>query len=136
MKVLVDTSVWSLALRRRKTLPPVAEVSLLKELIENQEEIITLGIILQELLQGIRDPQQYRSIFKAMRPFPLLEPNREDYEYAAHLSNLCRSKGIQASTIDFLISAVCLNHKSVLLMTDKDFLHISKYCDLKLLGKS
>jgi len=49
--LLVDTSVWSLALRRDEQ-PSSPEIKLLVKALDSGEEIYGTGIILQELLQG------------------------------------------------------------------------------------
>jgi predicted nucleic acid-binding protein len=65
--------------------------------------------------------------------FPLLQLERDDYVAAAELRNLCRSKGVQASTIDFQIAAACVRHDCSLLTNDQDFRHIAQHCPLQLL---
>jgi predicted nucleic acid-binding protein len=132
MKYVVDTSVWSLALRKkghRKT----EEVRKLSVLLKEGERVFVPGIILQEVLQGIRNPKQFLQIKEALGCFPSLETSNDDHMFAAELFNTCRAKGIQASTIDFLIASIVIRNDCILLSADKDFLHISKHCELKLL---
>lgn len=132
MNCIVDTSVWSLALRRNKTVESI-EVHKLKTLINKGEKIFLLGIIVQEILQGIRDCGQLKKVRDAISCFPIIEPVFEDYVYAAELFNHCRSKGIQASTIDFLIASICIRNDFFLLSADKDFQNICRHSKLKLL---
>lgn len=129
--VLVDTSVWSLAFRR-KTHVSSAQANLLRELIEQGDTIYTTGIIIQELLSGVRDVSQFDALLDKMTSFSVLEPRADTYIEAARLSNLCRSKGIMASSIDLLITSICIEHGVYLLTADTDFKHIQKVCDLKL----
>lgn len=119
MKVLVDTSVWSLALRRN---PPSAcpEVSELIELIK-EARVQMIGPIRQELLSGIKSQTQFQKLRNHLRPFPDLELTTHDYEYAAEFFNLCRGKGIQGSNTDFLICAIAARHKTPIFTTDGDF---------------
>lgn len=135
MKYIVDTSVWSLALRRKPpkhTKKPLA-VKKLSMLLEHGEIIYILGIIIQEILQGIKNQNQFDKIREALSYFPMLEANREDYMFAAELFNICRSKGVQASTGDFLISAVSIRNDCRLLTIDKDFERIARHTELNLL---
>ncbi len=134
MSFLVDTSVWSLAFRR-KTIAEDAYSKVLRELIESGQDIFLIGIILQEILQGIARPEQFESLRKLLSVYTLIEPDRKDYEDAANLRNLCRRKGVQASSIDFLIATVAINHKCYLLSSDGDFENIATQCDLKLVHK-
>lgn len=132
MRVIVDTSVWSLALRRKKKSEGTA-VQKLHTLIAHGERIFLPGLILQELLQGIQQASQVQKLIHTMEGFPLLEPTREDYVAAAELRNLCNQKGVQAGTIDFLIAALCLKYDCRLLTSDNDFVRIAKHCKLQLL---
>lgn len=96
------------------------------------EEIFLLGIILMEILQGVRNKKDYDQLRVALDPFSLIEPSREDYVFSAEIRNKCLSKGIQASTVDSLIAGTAIRHETLLLTTDDDFLHISKIVPLKL----
>jgi len=119
MKVLVDTSVWSLALRR--DLPPDGpEVSELSELIK-ETRVQMIRPVRQELLSGIKSQAQFQKLRNHLRSFPDLELTTHDYEYAAEFFNLCRSKGIQGSNTDFLICAIAVRHKTAIFTTDRDF---------------
>ena len=132
MSILVDTSVWSLALRRSDGGARHPTVSTLRSLIEQGEEIHLTGAILQEVLQGVRDRSQCARLRSALKPFPLIELGRADYETAAELSNHCRSRGVQAETIDFLITAAAVRHRCTLLTADQDFVHIARLSPLRL----
>ena len=132
MKVLVDTSVWSLALRRN--LPsPHPKVEKLRSWIESGEEVFLLGVIFTELLQGFREKKDFDRVHKALEPFPLLDLTRHDYRFAAEIRNLCLTKGIQTSTIDVLIAAAAIEHEIPLLTTDNDFDRIASVVPLELI---
>ena len=119
MKVLVDTSVWSLALRRN--LPADgAEVLELVELIR-ELRVQMIGPIRQEILSGIRSSAQFSTLRDHLRAFPDLELSIRDYETAAEFYILCRSKGVQGSNIDFLICAIAARVKIPVFTTDADF---------------
>lgn len=118
MNVLVDTSVWSLALRRSAPNDPAVDE--LRQLIDSlRVEII--GPIRQEILSGIRDQGQYEDLRERLRAFPDREITTEDYERAAEMFNLCRQNGIQGSNTDFLICAVAERHGLAILTSDQDF---------------
>ena len=119
MRVLVDTSVWSLALRRNAPVdgPELAElIELIREV-----RVQMIGPVRQELLCGIRSQTQFRKLRDHLRAFPDLELTTRDYEAAAEFFNLCRGKGIQGSNTDFLICAVAARHKIPIFTTDGDF---------------
>ena len=130
MKVLVDTSVWSLALRRGQ---PADDqwVLELAELIDEQR-VVLIGPIRQELLSGIRNPLQFSSLREHLRAFPNLNLSPADYEKAAEFFNLCRSKGVQGSNTDFLLCAVAVNHNLTILTSDQDFQRFAEHLPIVL----
>ncbi len=132
MKVLVDTCVWSLALRRRRQKTPDDPYVLeLQELIK-EIRVQMIGPIRQEILSGLRSSVQFRSLRDHLRTFPDLELTGLDYERAAELFNLFRAKGIQGSNTDFLICAIAERHKFPILTTDVDFKRFQKNIHLVL----
>jgi predicted nucleic acid-binding protein len=123
MRVLVDTSVWSAALRRGKPSNP-GLVAALKSLVLDRR-VVLIGPIRQELLSGIRDADQFDVLKRHLDAFPDLELDADDYVTAARFFNRCRSKGIQGSNTDFLICAIAARHSLAIFTTDKDFDHYS-----------
>ena len=130
MGYLVDTSVWSLALRR-DALDSTPEVDELKRALEAGDEIFVTGLVLQELLQGFNKPKAYDQIVEYFALLPFIVPDREDYIQAANLRNQCRRKGIQVGTIDALLAQLCIDREIEILTTDKDFFQITKAAPLK-----
>ncbi len=135
MSLFVDTSVWSLALRRS---PParVPEVQLLETCLERGDLVVTTGLVIQELLQGFQGPKARKTIIKDFSLLPVLTPEIEDHVDAAELRNRCRRKGVQIGTIDALIAQLCIRHELRLLTTDRDFEMMSSFCKLSLLRTS
>jgi predicted nucleic acid-binding protein len=126
--VLVDTPVWSLALRRRTVdLSPSDRrlIETLHELIE-QHRVLLLGPTRQEVLSGIREERQFQRIRDYLRDFPNASLESADYEEAAHMSNKCRRAGIAGSPVDMLICAVSLRHNCEIFTTDQDFVQYKR----------
>jgi predicted nucleic acid-binding protein len=130
MSLFVDTSVWSLALRR-DTPRENPEVIALSDAITSGDTILTTGLVLQELLQGFSGPKARAQILERFSAVPLLVPDREDHIEAATLRNECRRAGIQVGTIDALIAQLCVRHNLTLLSTDQDFENIARNTSLK-----
>ena len=132
MNVLVDTSVWSAALRK-KTLAETEKrnVSELKELI-HESRVVMIGPVRQELLSGISEKRNFAILKERLQAFDDFRIGQADYETAAEFFNSCRKKGIQGSHIDFLICAVACNNGLSIFTTDKDFEHYSKVLQLSL----
>ena len=129
MTLLVDTSVWSLALRRDAP-PALPEVGALRTALESGELVVTTGLILQEILQGFAGPQALDSILDRFNALPFLIPERRDHVEAARLRNRCRRKGIQVGTIDALLAALCIRHGLSILTRDEDFIRIAEVAPL------
>lgn len=130
MSLFVDTSVWSLSLRRDAP-PPVPEVGALTNALQSGESIFTTGLVLQELLQGFGGPKSRQQILAAFASIPVIVPGREDHIQAADLRNHCRRSGIQAGTIDALLAQLCIRHDLTMLTADSDFLQIAHHSRLR-----
>jgi predicted nucleic acid-binding protein len=131
MHVLVDTSVWSLALRRKQENALNKKVLQLKELIE-ESRVKIVGPIRQEILSGVSNPKQFQILREKLRAFDDVNLANHDYETAAEMFNTCRQNGIQGSHIDFLICAAAKNYNLSILTTDKDFNCYEKYLSINL----
>lgn len=132
MKVLVDTSVWSLALRKsQKNEEDTRIVRELQELI-SESRVVMIGPVRQELLSGISDAAKFRRLRQKLRAFDDADLNSGDYETAAELSNTCRRNGIQGSHTDFLICSFSINNECPIFTLDKDFDLYRKHIPLSL----
>jgi hypothetical protein len=125
----VDTSVWSLLLRRDRP-PEVPQVDVLTQALETGNRVLCTGLIFQELLFGFSGPKAKQQIVERFAAFPFLNPDRDDHVAAAELRNLCRTRGVQVGTIDALLAQLCIRHELTLLTTDIDFEHIAKHSSL------
>lgn len=131
MTLLVDTSVWSLALRRDtpSASPHVAE---LRRALASGETMVTTGLILQELLQGFVPEHARAQIIARFANVPLVMPDHDDHIAAAHLRTTCRMAGVQLGTIDALIAQLCIRHGYMLLSSDRDFEHAQPHIGIRL----
>ncbi|MBN1960191.1 MAG: PIN domain-containing protein [Deltaproteobacteria bacterium] len=130
MKVVIDTSIWSLALRRMQKINyPIRNE--LANLIE-EGRVIMFGPIRQELLSGIKEQTQFFKLRDYLRAFPDLLPETSDFEQAAAFFNSCRCQGIQGSNTDFLICAIASRRNFSIFTTDQDFTHYKRILPIKL----
>ena len=130
MKVLVDTPIWSYALRTRNNKYHY-EINQLTSLIRDQRALI-IGPIRQEILSGYSDLRKFRRLKEKLSYFENTPIQDIDYEFAAELCNQCRKKGIQGSHIDFLICAVAKRIDVPIFTTDMDFPRYQKIISIKL----
>jgi predicted nucleic acid-binding protein len=128
--LFVDTSVWSLALRRDQPADS-PQVRALRRALEGDTMVVTTGLVLQELLQGFTGPRARKDIIDRFAALPLLTPDRQDHIDAAELRNRCRRAGVQIGTIDAVLAQICIHHKLTMLTTDDDFIHAAAHCTLR-----
>ncbi|MGA3053124.1 MAG: PIN domain-containing protein [Candidatus Korobacteraceae bacterium] len=134
MTVLVDTSIWSLMLRRdphQLSRGQQAQVAVLEKIVAAGQAQL-LGAVRQELLSGIRRSQQFARLQQELRNFPDVDLEIEDYEGAAETSNACQAHGIAGSAIDMLLCSVALRRGWAIYTSDRDFEHYAKHAPIVL----
>ena len=128
--IACDTSSLSQFFRRQKA-PHNGVASAVEKLI-NSNRIALFGIVRQELLSGVKHPEQFRRIETSTRALPLHFAGDEDHVTAANFFNACRAKGVQGSPVDFLICAMAARRKFALYATDPDFALYESIIPIKL----
>ncbi len=131
MSVLVDTVIWSQALRRRGSIE-ASSVEALRGLVE-RGQVRMIGPIRQELLSGIAHAEQFDRLQATLSVFPDEPIVTADYEMAARMFNTCRAKGVQGSHTDFLICAVASRLGDAIFTADADFVRYAEHLPIKLL---
>jgi hypothetical protein len=126
LSLFVDTSVWSLALRRDRP-SDLPEVAALERALTDGDVVTTTGLVYQELLQGFRGPRDQRAIVARFAALPFLTPDRHDHFEAAQLRNRARRRGVQVGTIDAILAQLCIRYELRLLTTDADFSRIVEH---------
>ena len=134
MNVLIDTSVWSLALRRKNESLSTNERFLVAELSEliREGRARMIGLVRQELLSGIKATEQYEKLRLHLRSFPDEVVDASDYEKAAKAGNRCRAKGVVVSIVDILLCAVANKRLWTIFTTDPDFSNYAKVLPLRI----
>ncbi len=129
MSLLVDTSVWSLALRRdvEQSAP---------EVVALRHALLGTGLVLQELLQGFAGPKDRAQLIDRLSALAFLQPVKEDHIEAAEVRNSCRRCGVQVGTIDALLIQLCRKNDLTLLTTDQDFHAATKHVEFRLWSAS
>lgn len=133
MSLLVDTSVWSLALRRDGELQTI-EVVALRNALLGTDQVFSTGLVLQELLQGFAGPKARDSIVERFTALAFVEPDRQDYIDAAEVRNICRRHGVQIGTVDALLIQLSRRHDFQILTTDNDFRSAALHIEFRLWG--
>ena len=133
MKVLVDTCIWSKALRR-KTSDSVITKRLSDLIFDGRVTII--GPIRQEILSGVVHKSQFEKLKNQLSAFEDIPLQTEHFIKAAEFNNLCRSNGVQGSAIDYLICSVSYMNNLEIYSNDNDFIFYSKYLPIKLINEN
>jgi predicted nucleic acid-binding protein len=128
--VLVDTTVW-IDFFAAKSTPEVAE---LERLVNEEEDICICGIILTEVLQGIRKDADYQRTLSRFETFLFLPMDRPSFVRAAELYRSLRHRGITIrKPVDCMIASVAIEHDIPLLHNDWDFDPIKAHYGLKVI---
>jgi len=131
--ILLDTSVLSLAYRRRRTVeaePRVVEV--FRGMIREDVLLAIPGIVLQEVLTGVRSEAQFGRLERALKAFPIVSAEPQHHILAARIANSCRRKGVATSAVDCLIAALATSNDAFLFTLDKDFVRMAPICGMRL----
>ncbi len=134
--VIVDTSVWSKALRKKSLSDYERQLIQYLTRIIREGRVIMIGAVRQEILCGISDEERFEKLRLALEAFSDFEIEENDYVSAASFYNRCRRNGIQGSMTDFLICAVAIHNNFSILTLDKDFESYSKYIEIDLIKES
>lgn len=127
--LFVDSSAWSLAFRRdRQDEGPV--VGRLRAALMDEEDLASTGLVLQEVLQGFVRPSSVDAILSRFNAVDLVAPTRNDHVHAADIRNRCRRAGVQVTTIDAVLAAICIDRGFTMLSADQDFVHIARHVPL------
>jgi len=134
MSVLIDTPVWSLALRRKAAQLSVAERQLVAEwktlIFDGRARLA--GIIRQEVLSEIREARDFERLRERLAAFDDVPAGAADHECAASYFNACRAKGVTPTAFDVLICALAARHGLTIFTTDTDFTRYAKILPIKL----
>ena len=134
MSVLIDTSVWSLALRRKAVQLSVAEHRVVEEwraLISDGRARLA-GIIRQEVLSGVRESRDFERLRAHLAPFDDAPADTAAHELAAKYFNTCRARGITPTAFDVLICALAARHGFAVFTTDADFSRYARILPVRL----
>jgi predicted nucleic acid-binding protein len=133
--ILVDTSVWSLALRRRRGAAlNAAQVAVVDEWKKRSmgSDAALIGIVRQEILSGVCDSAQFDRLKRALDDFPCLSTSLEDHDVAAKSYNICRTAGVTGDPVDMLICACAIRHNVPIFTVDPDYVRYAKHLPLRL----
>lgn len=132
MITIVDTSVWSIALRRSKrdSEPEPAMVAL-RTIVTEGQPLALPGIVLQELMSGVRSEAEFDRLREVLSPFDVVHATEEHHMEAGRIFTRCRAKGIASSAPDALIAATAIVEGGKLLTCDRDFALIATAVELR-----
>lgn len=128
--ILVDTTVWIDFFRGEDT----AQVRTLERVISEREDVCVCGVILTEVLQGIRVDKDYTAVSTQFESFLYLPMGQMTFKKAAEMYRTLRRRGVTIrNAVDCMIAAVAIDHDIPLLHNDRDFVPLARHCGLKVL---
>lgn len=128
MMVLVDTTVWIDFFADRD----VPHVATIQELIENEGDLSLCGIILAEVLQGIRSDTDFMKTKEYFGDLIFLPMRQATFLRAAELYRSLRKRGVTIrKPVDCMIASVAIEYDIYLLHNDRDFDHIARHSRLR-----
>jgi predicted nucleic acid-binding protein len=132
--ILFDTSVLSRVLRRRHPGPAERRLrAVFDELMASDDPLGLPGIVLQEVLSGVRSERQFAELSgRVLSAFSILPEGVSEHVEAARVRNACLAKGLNVSGVDCLIAACAITGGHELFTVDEDFEAIAKHTPLKL----
>lgn len=126
--VLVDTSVWIDFFQS----PDSQATTVLSSLIKDHNRVVLCGIVLQEILQGIRSKRSYELVRERLLKFPFVPTNRDTWLFAATLYRELRTKGVTLPPVDVTIAAIAIQNDMSLFTRDAHFEAAAQYSSLML----
>ncbi|MCL2293762.1 MAG: PIN domain-containing protein [Spirochaetes bacterium] len=130
--IIIDTTIWSKAYRRRRiTNEDQGIVTELFNILEFEQEVL-VGSVRQELLSGVSDKNVFHDLTVKLNGFNNYEAQLADHDLAAEYFNICSTNGIQGSQTDYLICAIAYRYNLKIFTEDKDFSYYKKYLPIKL----
>jgi predicted nucleic acid-binding protein len=134
VRILIDTTIWSLALRRRAHDLSPREHEHVRELgaLAREGRAAIIGAVRQELLSGVPQPSRFDHLRRILRDFDDEPLTADDYEEAARHSNKCRRAGVACSTTDVLICAVATRRDFEIYTDDPDFGRYARHLPIRL----
>lgn len=136
MKVLVDSCVWSYALRRNKGGLNAEESRLVAALTEciKDGRVVFTGPVRQEVLSGVKSAGEFDKLRTSLRAFPDEPIVPADYENAAHFDNLCRAAGVKCGSVDMLLCAAAEHNQWTIMTNDAGLLRCIEVIEKQVLG--
>ena len=131
--IIIDTSVW-IPLLNGVERPKVARA---RTVIEGPEDVGVPGIILEEILRGLRNDSQFCRVRDLLlTDFTYLEMTQPLFIHAAEIYRTLRKKGKTIrSPADCLIAACAIGEAASLLEDDAGFHTIAEVVPLRLVGE-
>ncbi len=132
MMGLVDTSVW-IELFAGCSIP---QVKILETLVTEKADICVCGIILTEVLQGIRREKEYKKTKGLFESLIFLPMTHATFVRSAEIYRYLGRRGITIQNpVDCLIASVAIEHDIPLLHNDRDFDRIEEHFGLSPIHK-
>jgi predicted nucleic acid-binding protein len=119
--VIVDTSVWVDYLRARSS-----SVAVQLEALISQRQVFLCGIVLAELLSGVRSSRERTQLTDVFRGLPYIEMSHAAWAHTGDLARALRSRGLPTPLSDLILATLALEHNLPLFTFDAHFQRVPR----------
>lgn len=124
--VLIDTSVWIMALRGTDQQAVTAVDELLAE-----RRAVTCHIVILELLRGSRTNREFNQLYEDLGALPVVPIKDSTWINAAKTGFHLKKEGFTIPTIDLIIASVAIDNNCALFHNDAHFEILREHAELK-----
>jgi len=116
---IVDTSVWI-----EFFLKPESDLTIHFKGLLRERRVKMVGIVLAEILQGIKVPEEAKLVKQNLEKIPYLEMTKDVWEKAGEISASLRNKGTTIPLSDLIIAALAISEDQEVFTIDPHFKEI------------
>ena len=117
-RILADTTVWIEFFRARSKIGDRLEMFLM------ENAVWTCGIVMFEVLQGIKSEGEKNKILSVLASLPYVEMTKKLWQSAAELSILVKKNGVNLPLSDIFIAAIAIENDLSVYTLDSHFTQI------------
>jgi len=114
-RILVDTTIWIEFFRGKTKIADHLEMFL------KENTAWTCGVVMFEVLQGIKSEGEKNKVLNVLAGLPYLEMTKELWQRVAELSKSLKKKGVNLPLSDIFISAIAIENDLPIYTLDNHF---------------
>lgn len=125
---LVDTNVW-IHIFRQSAQQETKTIQEFFRLLSPEAKIVTTGIVLTEIICGLRNTKKDKAIREIIERYDFLPSTKDIYILAGDLGREMERKGLKIPVADYVIAATAITYGATLISGDP---HFKRFAELNL----